>query len=158
MAYSTIPQAKAQMLTTLSAVGGLTGVLVARGLPPPDKPTPDLERVYINNAVDIVRDWMMVGRRRLDESYTVRIHVEVFQYDPDSDPVNQAICEDRMWAIVALVEQAVIADLTLAGILNGNTERPTGVKPGGIEDENSFVNGDGWISHAVLRIDCAARI
>lgn len=151
MSYSTIPAAKAQMLTTLSAVPGLAAVLVARGLPV-DQP-PARERVYIDNAVDIVRDWMMIGRKRLDESYTVRILVEVFL---DGD--DQQACEDRMWEIVALVELAIVGDITLNGVLNGNTDRPSGVVPGGIEDQNSFAAPDGWISHAVLRIDCAARI
>jgi len=151
MAYSTIPAAKTALLVALQAVPGLADVLVERGLPV-DQP-PATERVYIDNAVDITRDWMMLGRKRLDESYTLRIHVEVYQSGDD-----QAACEDRLWEIVALVEQATIADLTLGGLLNGNTDRPSGVLPGGIEDQNSFAAPDGWISHAVLRIDCAARI
>jgi hypothetical protein len=151
MAYSTIPAAKARMLVVLDALTGLDGVLVQRGLPA--NPPPERERVYIDNAVDIVRDWMMLGRKRLDESYTVRIPVEVFL-----DGNDQTASEDRMWAIIAEIEQALIVDLTLNGILNGNTNNPSGVKPGGVEDQNSFAAPDGWVSHAVLRIDCAARI
>jgi len=151
MAYSTIPAAKARILVVLDALPGLDGVLVQRGLPT-DQP-PERERVYIDNAVDISREWMMVGRRRLDESFTVRILVETFL---DGD--DQTAGEDRMWTIVAEIEQALILDLTLNGILTGNTERPSGIKPGGIEDQNSFPAPDGWISHAVLRMDCAARI
>lgn len=141
------------MLTTLSALPGLTGVLIARGLPTDSTRIAQLERVYIDNAVDIERNWMMLGRKRLDESYTVRVLVEVFQYGDD-----QRACEDRLWEIVAEVELALIADTTLNGVLNGNTDRPSGVIPGGVEDQNSFVADDGWMSHAVLRIDCAARI
>lgn len=141
------------MLTTLSAVPGLADVLLARGLPPPDARISQLERVYIDNAVDIEREWMMIGRKRLDESYTVRVFVEVFQHGDD-----QQACEDRMWELVALVELAIVGDVTLSGVLNGNTNRPSGVIPGGIEDQNSFTTDDGWMSHAVLRIDCAARI
>ena len=151
MAYSTIPAAKARILTVLTGLAGLEGVLVQRGLPV-DAP-PERERVYVDNAVDISREWMMVGRRRLDESYTVRILVETFL-----DGNDQTTGEDRLWTIIALIEQALIVDLTLAGILSGNTERPSGIKPGGIEDQNSFPAPDGWVSHAVLRIDCAARI
>lgn len=151
MAYSTIPAVKAALLTALQALPGLTGVRVDRGLPADG--VPERERVYIDNAVDIDREWMMVGRKRLDESYTIRILIEVYQ-----DGNTQASCEDRMWELVALVEQATLVDLTLGGLLNGNTDRPSGIKPGGIEDQNSFAAPDGWISHAVLRIDCAARI
>lgn len=158
MAYSTIPAAKAQMLTTVAAIPGLAAVLVERGLPPADRQIPELERVFIDNAVDITREWIMLGRKRLDESYTVRIPVEVHAYDSNGDPAHQAACEDRMWEIIALVELALVADTTLSGVLNGNTDHPSGVVPGGIEDENSFAADKGWISHAVLRIDCAARI
>lgn len=151
MAYSTIPAAKAQIVTTLAATTGLAGVLIQRGVPAEVPPNP--ERVYVDNAVDIDRAWNMIGRRRLDESYTIRIPVEVYQ---DGD--DQAATETRMWAIIAEVELALVADTTLAGVLNGNTDRPSGVIPGGIDEQNSFAMPDGWVSQAVLRIDCAARI
>lgn len=147
MAYSTIPAVKGALLTILQGVSGLSGVLVARGVPA--DPPPDYERVYIDNAVGIERTWAGLGQYKLDEEYTVRIPVEV--YLPGND---QAACEDRMWEIVALVELAILADLTLNGILDG----PGHAKPAGCDDENSFAAPDGWISHTVLRIDCKARI
>lgn len=147
MAYSTIPAVKGALLAILQAVGGLSGVLVDRGVPA--EPPPQNERVYVDNAVEIVREWAGIGQYRLDEEYVIRIPVEV--YLPGDD---QAACEDRMWEIVALVEQAIIADLTLNGILTG----PGHAKPAGCEDQNSFAAPDGWISHTVLRIDCKARI
>lgn len=156
MAFSTIPAAKTALLALLQADVGLTGVLVARGVPA--KLPVETERVYIDNAVDIVRDWNMIGRLRLDESYTIRIPIEVFEYDANSDPVNQQTAEDRMWEIAAVVELAIKADPTLGGTLNGNTDHGAGMTPGGIEDQNSYAAPDGWVSHAVLRIDCAARI
>jgi hypothetical protein len=157
MAYSTIPAAKAQILSVLAALPGLASARVQRGLPSGDPP-PQHERVYVDKVVDITRDWIMLGRRRLDESYTVLIPVEVFEYDSNGDPAHQAICEDRMWTLIAEIELALIGDLTLGGILHGNTERPSGIKPGGIDEQNTFPATDGWVSHAVLRIDCAARI
>lgn len=147
MAYSTIPAVKAALLTILQGVSGLSTVHVARGVPV--DPAPNPERVYIDNAVEISREWAGIGQYRLDEEYTVRIPVEV--YLPGND---QPACEDRMWEIVALVEQAILADLTLNGILDG----PGHAKPAGCEDQNSFAAPDGWISHTVLRIDCKARI
>jgi hypothetical protein len=151
VAYSTVPQAKGALLVALQAVGGLSGVLIRRGMPATQPPEP--ERIYIDNAVDMSREWMMLGRMRLDESYTLRLPVEVYQ---DGD--DQAACEDRMWTIIALIEAVVIADTTLGGLLNGNTDRPSGMKPDGPDEQNSFATPEGWFSQAVLRIDCAARI
>jgi hypothetical protein len=147
MAYSTVPAVKVALLTIIQGIGGLSGVLVARGVPA--EPPPEQERVYIDNAVEINREWAGIGQFKLDEEYIVRIPIEVYQ--PGND---QPACEDRMWQIVALIEQAVIADLTLNGILDG----PGHAKPAGCEDQNSFAAPDGWISHTVLRIDCKARI
>jgi len=147
MAYSTVPAVKGALLTILQGIGGLSGVLVARGVPA--EPPPQSERVYIDNAVEINREWAGIGQFKLDEEYIVRIPIEVYQ--PGND---QPACEDRMWQIVALIEQAIIADLTLNGILDG----PGHAKPAGCEDQNSFAAPDGWISHTVLRIDCKARI
>jgi hypothetical protein len=152
VAYSTVPQVKGALLVALQAVPGLAGVLIRRGLPG-NPNVPELERIYIDNAVDMSREWMMLGRMRLDESYTIRVPVEVYQ---DGD--DQAACEDRMWTIIALVEAVVIADTTLGGLLNGNTDRPSGMKPDGPDEQNSFATPEGWFSQAVLRIDCAARI
>lgn len=151
MAYSTIPQAKAAILSALQAAPGLSGVLLQRGIPA-DLP-PERERVYVDNAVDIDREWTMLGRMRLDESYTIRIPVEVVQNGND-----QAACENRMWALVAEIELAVIADVTLGGLLNGNTDRPAGAMPAGIDEQNSWAYDEGWFSQAVVRIDCGARI
>jgi hypothetical protein len=147
MAYSTIPAVKGALLTILQGIGGLAGVLVVRGVPA-EQPR-ESERVYIDNAVDIEREWAGIGTFKLAEEYTVRIPVEV--YLPGND---QSGCEDRMWEIVALVEQAILADLTLNGILDG----PGHAKPAGCEDQNSFAAPEGWLSHTVLRIDCKARI
>jgi hypothetical protein len=151
MAYSTIPGVKAALLVGLQGVGGLAGVLVRRGMPAAQPP--EAERVYVDNVTDMSREWMMVGRMRLDESYTIEIPVEVYQ---DGD--DQAACEDRLWEIIALIEQFVVADTTCGGRLNGNTDRPSGMKPDGPDSQNSFATPEGWFSHAVLRIDCAARI
>jgi hypothetical protein len=151
MAYSTVPGVKAALEAGLQGIGGLAGVLVRRGMPATQPPEP--ERVYIDNAVDMSREWMMLGRMRLDESYTIRVPIEVYKNGDD-----QTACEDRMWTIVALVEQFVIADVTLGGLLKGNTDRPSGMKPDGPDEQNSFATPEGWFSQAVLRIDCAARI
>ncbi|HVE24811.1 MAG TPA: hypothetical protein VNC22_05385, partial [Sporichthya sp.] len=70
MAYSTIPAAKAQLLTTLQARSGLAGVLVAWGLPA--KLPEESERVYIDDAINVTREWAGIGSFVIDEEYTLR--------------------------------------------------------------------------------------
>ena len=144
MAYSTIPAAKAQLLTTLQARPGLDGVLVAWGLPA-ELPE-DRERVYVDDAINVDREWAQLGQLRIDEHYTLRIHVEVYQAGDD-----QRTCEERMWEIAAEIEQAAVLDITLAGVLNW------GAKPGAM-DPRCFAYADGWLAQVTLNLECSARI
>lgn len=145
MAYSTIPAAKSALLTTLGARAGLTGVLLAWGVPM-DEPSANRERVYIGDAVNVQRTWAQLGRYRIDEDYALHIFVEVYQEGDD-----QRTCEERMWAIVAEVEQAAVVDITLTGVLKW------GAKPGAM-DPKTFPYGDGWISQVTLNLECSSRI
>lgn len=144
MTYSTIPAAKAQLVTTLQARAGLAGVLVQWGMPA-EVPA-ERERVYVDDAVRVVREWAVLGRYRLDEAYSLLIVVEVFQ---EGDA--QRACEERMWEIVAEVEHAAVEDLTLAGVLKW------GAKPGAMEPK-CLPAADGWLAFVTLRLDCKARI
>ncbi len=144
MAYSTIPAAKAQLVTTLQARPGLAGVLVSWGVPA--KIPPERERVYVDDAIDVQRSWAALGQLRIDESYRLRIHVEVFQAGDD-----QRACEERMWAIVAEVEQAALNDITLANVLKW------GAKPGAM-DPKCQPAPEGWLAFVTLNLDCSARI
>ncbi len=151
MAYSSIPAAKAQLLTTLAARPALAGVLVAWGMPA--EPPPQREAIYILDAVNVQREWAQLGQLRIDESYTLRVLVEVYQEGECVGRDDQRVCEERMWAIVAEVEQAIVADLTLASVLAG----PGHAKPGPV-DPRCFPVHDGWVAEAPLQIQCRARI
>lgn len=146
MAYSSIPAAKAQLLTTLQARVGLAGVLIQWGIP--TEPPPDLERVYLDDAVEVEREWATLGTLKITESYILPVAVEVFQYGND-----QRACEERMWTITAEIEQAALGDVTLAGIL-----RHWGAKPGGLDPHCVPSGVDGWLAYVTLNFDCAARI
>ena len=111
-----------------------------------DEPTDARERVYIDDAINVEREWAQLGQFRIDESYELKIAVEVYQEGDD-----RRACEERMWAIVAEVEQAAVLDVTLAGVLNW------GAKPGTM-NPRTFPWGEGWISQVVLQLECSARI
>lgn len=145
MAYSTIPAAKSQLLTTLGARAGLSGVLIRWGFP--GEEPQDRERIYIDDAINVTREWAGIGNFVIDEAYTLRIHVEVYQRD-DS---QQRECEERMFAIVAEIEQAAVLDVTLANVLKW------GAKPGAM-DPKCFPWADGWLAQVTVNLDCGARL
>lgn len=144
-AYCTIPAAKAQLLATLQARPGLTGVLVQWGLP--SEVPAERERVYINDAINVQRVWGQIGRNSVAEAYTLQLIVEVFQEGDD-----QQATEARMWEIVAEIELAAINDVTLAGIL-----RQWAAKPGALNPK-CLPTGDGWLAFVTVNLDCKARI
>lgn len=147
MAASTIPAAKAALLGALQARVALADCYVAWGLPA--KPPPQSEAIYVDDAVDVQREWVSLGAQRLDERYTLQVRVETIAYGDDS-ALRQSV-EERMWVLVAAVEQCVRDDLTLGGTLYGTTATPAGVEP------LTFPTDNGWIAHALIRIDCMAR-
>ena len=145
MAYSTIPAAVDQLLVTLAARAGLTGVLIADGLPvslPSER-----ERVFVDDAINVSRQWAQLGGTfRIDESYTIKVAVET--YMPGSD---RTACRHRLFALIAEVEQAAVLDITLQGILSW------GVKPNAM-DPKVLPTDDGWLGTVTLQLDCSARI
>jgi hypothetical protein len=146
MAYSTIPAAKAQILATLQARPGLAGVLVRRVVPTGEVP-PEPERVYVDDVVDISRDWAMLGLLKVDEEYTIKVLVEVWR-DGD-DPVA---CETRLFEVVAEVEQAIVSDVTLAGVFLQWAAKPA------LSEQRCLPGPDGWLAFATVDVLCKARI
>lgn len=144
MAYSTIPAAVDRLLVVLAARAGLAGVLVADGLPV-DLPSEN-ERVFVDDAINVRREWAQLGGYRIDESYTIKVAVET--YMPGSD---RAACRQRLFALIAEVEQAAVLDITLAGVLHW------GVKPNAM-DPKVLPTDDGWLGTVTLNLDCSARI
>jgi hypothetical protein len=143
MAASTIPAAKAALLTAIQARVALAGVHVAWGVPA-DLPA-EPERIYVGDAVDVSRVWASLGAYRLDESYTLQVHVETFAGGND-----QRTVEERLWVLVNEVEQAVRGDLTLAGAVR--VTRPDPI------DSRTLPTDDGWAASATWRLAVEARI
>lgn len=144
-AASTIPAAKNALLAAIQARTALTtaGVLIERGLPV--KLPSENERIYVNNARDIEREWADLGAQRLEESYTIEVVVECYKAGD-----YQTETEDRLWALVYEVELAVRSDLTLAGTVR--IARPDG------SQEDTFATDDGWVARTITRVACEARI
>lgn len=144
MAYSTIPDAKDGYITALQARSGLAGVLVEWGVPM-EVPA-NRERVYVDDATNVDRQWVALGQNRLDEQYDLQVIVEVFQEGDD-----RRATELRMWAIVAEVEQCAVVDLRVA-VANWDVPKPRTDSP------RLLPTGDGWLSTVTLLVECSARI
>jgi hypothetical protein len=144
VAASTIPAAKAALLTALQARAGLTGVDVRWGLPA--QTLSANERVYVGDAEEIDRAWVGLGAQRLEENYILQVIVETFQAGDD-----QRATEERFWVLVNEVEQAVRGDLTLA-----QTVRLA--SPDGIAEARVGPTDEGWAATGIVRVRCEARI
>lgn len=106
MAASSIPAAKAALLAAIEARPALTGITVEWGVTA-ELPE-DAEFITIADARDVRRDWSSFDE--FEENYLLRAFVNTL----DPGGTNQG-AEERMWLIVAEVEAAVRADLTLGG-------------------------------------------
>jgi len=108
MATSTVPVAKAALLTALQARAGLNGVKVIRGKV---EDVPDTEAIAIGPVIGAQRPMTLGGGRRR-ETYSLSVTIEVRQ---DKD---QASATDRTYALLAEVENALRADKKLGGAVD----------------------------------------
>ena len=144
--YSTIPAATDQLLVALNARSGLDGVLIADGYPGTADVPVERERVFVDDPVNVRRVWAQLGQYRIDESYAIKVIVEV-----QTDGNDRSATRARLFEIIAEVEQAAVLDITLTGVLNW------GVKPGPIDPVVIPVD-HGWMGQAVLQLECSGRI
>lgn len=101
---SSVPTVKASLLAALQARPGLDDVQVEYA--PPMRAELQRECMYFDTT-SLDEEDVVLGQRRRDETYTLRLVVLV-ALDGD-DP--QA-CEERMWVIVGEVEQLLRDDPT----------------------------------------------
>lgn len=148
---SSVPNARTNLYTGLAALTGpaesLEGVGVYRtGL---WREQQARDRVIIGNARDINRDVAALARPApFREEFYILVSFEVYRTGNDVGFV-----EDRLWDLITVVEQFVMADPTLAGAVNKAT-------PGRV-DEQSGPSGndeDTVLAMASLRLVCWAKV
>ncbi len=116
MADSILPALQSSLVTLLAGTAGLSGVKVSFG-PPPDPEPEEYVAVGIGrDPEEVTRDFrvMMGGAAQnpLDEDYTKRLSV-VAQKATGADLQPSYT---RAWALAAVVETALRADLTVGGV------------------------------------------
>ena len=142
---STIPAARTFLYEQLLANEDLSDVFVARtGIWQEKAP---MERVEVLNARSIDRE-PRLGGARFRETYTIPVRVTAVRGGDDLETV-----EDRLWELVSVVEQTVLAD----GSLGGNVVHAV---PAGSDDdgERSGPSENNTIAASLtLEIHCEAR-
>jgi len=146
VAASTVPQAKAALLAMLRARPALNEVAVTWAGPTENEDVRD-QMIFFDGPVLRQPEWVVLGADKLDERYTLTLHVET--YTPGDDP---DVAEQRCWALIDEIEQAVRDDDTLGGLLIGE-----GVTFGEQEVAAVPANND-WKAVGVVPLDCHARI
>jgi hypothetical protein len=145
MSASTAPAVKAKLVTLFAAaVEEATQVWFNHT----NEDHQIAENVYVC-GIRGERQWSGLGRHRanqVEENYSVEVDVEVYRDGTDAEGT-----ENRMWAIVALLE-AAIEDPTL-----GNQQ---GVTWSLVEhfDQKSTGGNDGWMAAITLGVAVKARI
>lgn len=145
---SSIPTARSNLVAALEAMQATTlaGVAVIRS--GSAKARSEREQIIVLNAINIRRDPVNLGGFRFDERYEVPVRVEVLLAGSDVEAA-----EVRMWELVTIVEQAVMATKTLAGAVSAAV-------PAGIPDGEDSGVGDNRTVFAglTLNVDCWAQV
>lgn len=144
---SSIPAAKDALQAAISASPDLDGVAVIRTGDWTER-VPESDRVIVEGAREIERDWTALGQLRLEETYTLVVSVEVIHRGADL-----TAAETRMWALVTAVERAVIADVKLGGAVRQclPAGSPDGENIGPVGDHHAGATID-------LHFECQQRI
>lgn len=140
---TTAPATKRALITILNARAGLSGVQVAYGYL---NDSAQLQDENINvGKVRFNQEWGALGNRRREESYRVELIIVVKREGDD-----QQGTEERMWAVLAEVEQALRADPTLGGAV-----RVSELTEG---DQDNWPDSEGWFSQVTAQITCQASL
>jgi hypothetical protein len=111
MAASSAPAAKASLITILTAASGMAGVQIEYSHP---GASIQQESVFFGRTfLDEVAG--ALGQQRRNESYALELVVSVAQ---DGD--NAQVCEERCWALVAVVENALRPPTGATGAVSAN--------------------------------------
>lgn len=151
---SSIPTARTNLVTILTALTDsgqpLEGVQVVRTGEWEDSGANEV--IAVLNARNISRDYRVVGGggTKLDEDYDIPVLVRTYLTGAGLQTV-----EDRLWAIVAQVEKAVVTNRSLT-----NAVRLASPRGSMGDDENSGPSQDPnvVVAQVTLRIACEADV
>jgi hypothetical protein len=147
MAASTAPAAKQAILNLLIARPALNTVAIMWGEPTENEDL-QAEMIFFDGPVVRQPDWREIGgpSSPLWEQCTLTLQVRNFA--PGDD---RATAEQRCWALIDEIEQAVRADLRLGGILRVPVEF-------GEQEIRALPESDGFSAAGFVPLVCTARI
>lgn len=146
MAASSAPAIKAELLTLLQASSGLEDVQIEYSHP---GSTIQAESIYFGKTIETEVPGAL-GNRRQNEDYTIEVIVDCTQGGDDAQT-----CEERCWAMVAVLEN-VIRDN------NGPTGALSALLGGGYvlyagTDMTPYIETAGRLSEAVCQVRVVNR-
>jgi hypothetical protein len=112
---STVPAAKAALLTMIRAIPDLNAASISWAGPTETEDLVD-EMIFFEGTGRLPEWRVLATPPPLDETYTLTLKIRNRSYDDDAQSAEQ-----RTWAIVALIETAIRADLRLGGLLRGSS-------------------------------------
>lgn len=141
---STVPALKAALKTAIAAQAG--SVQVVRHWP---GPATEAEGVYIGDVKGVSEiDSIKTGRQHRKERYTVTIVVQTFYAGATSADADDS--EDRAYALMAFVENAVAADADVGASVKWS-------EIVGWEAETvKFQNG--WATRIEIELSCTSHL
>jgi hypothetical protein len=149
MATSTVPAAKAGLLTLIQASATLTALQAAGAITwaHPGKHIQH-EAIFMSDAV-FTEEQPFVGNRIHRERYIIPVWVSVLDRGDDAQAA-----ETRMWTLVGAVETAVRGDGTLGGVTNllSAVLQTPGKRP------RSWIETQGRVCECELSIVCEGNI
>lgn len=151
MAASTAPEAKRRILTLLRARSNLNAVQITPGSPT-ETEDEQPEMIYFDGPVTRDPSWIVLGPQ-MDEDYTLTLRVDLLKAGDD-----EIAAEERCWVLVDEIEQALRADQSLSGLLQGDGLNETPSLGFGPQDVQTIPHGGAWRAQATVPVQCHARI
>lgn len=144
---TTANAAQKALETRLQAREDLAAAIVQIGLPA-EEPTED-DRIYLTAVDDLTRAQhpagLAAGPKIFQESYTLTVLVETRHSGSRDEPQLRGETNDRMWAIIAEIEQELADDHELADDVDQAYVQ-------GIPIAFTVPAPEGWIGKAVAHI------
>jgi hypothetical protein len=151
VAASTAPAAKQAILTRLKAIPALNAVHIDWSEPTETEDIDATEFMFFSGPTVRAPEWRVLGGDYLDETYTLTLRVENYLEGDD-----RAAAEARTWALIDYIEQAVRGDVTLGGVLKGNSAASPITF--GTQEVSCLPHSNAWHGIGVVPLVCSTRI
>lgn len=147
MAASTAPSVKAELLTLLRADSGLSGVQIEYADPGAEI---QQESLFYGRTIQAEKPDTL-GQRKQRESYDVELYIYVA-----TDSNDPQTCEERCWALAAVLENVIRANNGPQGALSSALTSAAGWVVMGAVEMTPFTHSGQRVCEALCRVHVEA--